>query len=62
MPTKPKNRKPAGSGKQGRGPSYPILESALELFRQRKEQKGISITRSLEDCLTFGTENKEAWF
>ena len=42
--------------------SYPIPEEALEVFRERKRDKGVLLYRSLVDALSFACRNRQVWW
>lgn len=42
--------------------SWPIPKDAMEVFRERKARRGITITRSIMDALVFALKMRDAWF
>ena len=42
--------------------AYVIPVEVLQIFHQRKKEKGVLLTRSLIDALSFAVRNREAWW
>ena len=42
--------------------AYVIPVEVLQIFHQRKKEKGVLLTRSLVDALSFACRNREAWW
>ena len=42
--------------------AYVIPVEVLQIFHQRKREKGVLLTRSLLDALSFAIRNREAWW
>ena len=42
--------------------AYVIPVEVLQVFHTRKKEKGVLLTRSLIDALSFACRNREAWW
>ena len=42
--------------------AYVIPVEVLQIFHARKREKGVLLTRSLIDALSFAIRNREAWW
>ena len=42
--------------------AYVIPVEVLEIFHERKRMKGILLTRSLLDALSYACRNRQAWW